>query len=131
MRKILWDKVNSKEVSFWLTDNDDRIWIDPLPDRKYKTHKQTIVLANMDTYELRDELDELFYSAGWICLTRAATNSPKLQRMLRISNSRAVKILEQLENKGVISTLKGFNPREILMTQDEFSKKFKDLKEEE
>ncbi len=44
-----------------------------------------------------------------------------LQRRLRIGYSRAARLIDQMEERGVIGGYEGSKPRKVLMTKDEFN----------
>jgi S-DNA-T family DNA segregation ATPase FtsK/SpoIIIE len=45
-----------------------------------------------------------------------------LQRRLRIGYARAARIIDQLEQKGIISGYDGSKPRQILLSKEEIKK---------
>lgn len=120
---ILWDKILKEEVPLWFTCNKGETWLAVHPE---SFGNMGVVKIDLNRHELREEFDPLFYKAGWYSLTRQWGNAPMLQRRLMIGYKRSLKILNQLEREGVLSEVKGFKKREILMTQKDFIEKFKD-----
>lgn len=71
--------------------------------------------------------DELFYDAIKIILENGAASTSIVQRNLRIGYNRAARILEQLEESGVISQRDGSKPRKILINEDYLNDKMDKL----
>jgi DNA segregation ATPase FtsK/SpoIIIE, S-DNA-T family len=67
--------------------------------------------ASSDSYE---ELDELYDEAKNVVLTDRKTSISYLQRKLQIGYNRSARVIEQLENEGVLSAPNGKGIREIL-----------------
>jgi S-DNA-T family DNA segregation ATPase FtsK/SpoIIIE len=65
------------------------------------------------------EMDELFFEAAEIIITTAQASASYLQRKLSVGFARAGRLIDQLQEKGVISPANSKNQREILMTLDE------------
>lgn len=69
------------------------------------------------------ERDELFESAVRIVATHDRASSSLLQRRLAIGFNRAARLIEQLEEDGVISAGDGSKPRDVLIKDaDKFLK---------
>ncbi len=64
--------------------------------------------------------DVYFNDAGRIVTTTNRATIGGLQRKLRIGFSRAVRIMNQLADAGVVSKEKGIKPRKVYMTLEEF-----------
>ncbi len=67
-----------------------------------------------------DERDEYFSDAGRFMIEKQKGSIGMLQRFFRIGFNRAARIMDQLEDAGVVSADEGTKPRKILMTLDEF-----------
>jgi S-DNA-T family DNA segregation ATPase FtsK/SpoIIIE len=65
------------------------------------------------------EMDELFFEAAEIIITTAQASASYLQRKLSVGFARAGRLIDQLQEKGVISPANSKNQREILMTLEE------------
>jgi S-DNA-T family DNA segregation ATPase FtsK/SpoIIIE len=62
--------------------------------------------------------DELFGRAVEIVVEAKQASVSLLQRRLRIGYSRAARIIDELEEKGVVGPYEGSKPRDVLWTQD-------------
>ena len=72
----------------------------------------------------KEELDELFFDAGSLIISNGQASTSFLQRRLSIGNPRAARLMDMLEQKGVVGGHNGAKPREILMSLEEFEEKF-------
>lgn len=66
-----------------------------------------------------DEADELFEEAVRVVLEYNQASTSFLQRRMRIGYNRAARIMDDLEQKGVISGPDGAKPRRVLWTSDD------------
>ncbi len=60
-------------------------------------------------------VDDLFDEAMEVCVSAGKASASLLQRRLSIGYARAARILDELEAKGLVSSQKGSQPREILI----------------
>ncbi len=68
-----------------------------------------------------DNRDELFESAGLFLIEQDKASIGSLQRKFRIGFNRAARIVDQLEEAGVLGPEEGTKPRKILMSREEFN----------
>ncbi|MBW3661421.1 MAG: DNA translocase FtsK, partial [Gemmatimonadetes bacterium] len=66
-----------------------------------------------------DERDELFVTAARVVVDYDQGSTSLLQRRLRVGYSRAARILDQLEQAGVVGPPDGTKPREVMIGEDE------------
>ena len=66
-------------------------------------------------------MDEMFYDAAETIITTGQASASYLQRKLSVGFARAGRLIDQLQEKGVISPANSKNQREILMTLDELN----------
>ncbi|KUK35350.1 MAG: Cell division protein FtsK/SpoIIIE, partial [Caldanaerobacter subterraneus] len=66
--------------------------------------------------------DELLEDAISVILETGQASISMLQRRLRIGYARAARIIDQLEQKGIISGYDGSKPRQILVSKEEIKK---------
>ncbi len=67
---------------------------------------------------IQDE-DELFYEACQYVIDQNGASTSSLQRRFRIGYNRAARLMELMENQGVISGPKGSKPRDVLVSEEE------------
>ncbi|MDD5749413.1 MAG: DNA translocase FtsK 4TM domain-containing protein [Patescibacteria group bacterium] len=79
-----------------------------------------------------DYEDSLAEEAKEIVLKAGKASATLLQRRLRVGYARAARLLDILEEMGVVSSAEGSKPREVLISQDDLEENFSsDLDEEE
>lgn len=66
-----------------------------------------------------DELDEFYDRAVMLVLQYDRASASLLQRKLQIGFNHAAKILEQLEENGIVGPGDGIKPREVLISKEE------------
>lgn len=83
-------------------------------------------IPNMDIGKAKTENmeDELFYQAAQLFIEGGTASVSLLQRRLRIGYTRAARLMDFLEEKGVVGGYEGSKPREVLMTRGQFELKF-------
>ncbi|MCQ2609326.1 MAG: DNA translocase FtsK, partial [Lachnospiraceae bacterium] len=74
--------------------------------------------------ESYDEKDELFYEAGLLCIETKQPSIGLLQRKFRMGFNRAARVIDQLEQEGVVTPQDGKKPRDVIMTKEEFEERF-------
>ncbi len=67
-----------------------------------------------------DGRDVLFADAGRFIIEKEKGSTSMLQRMFKIGFNRAARIIDQLEQAGVVGSDEGTKPRKVLMTLEEF-----------
>jgi S-DNA-T family DNA segregation ATPase FtsK/SpoIIIE len=85
-------------------------------DEDYGT-EQKISGIDFDAMEEDEDLDKLFDAAKEEVITSGKASTSYLQRKLSIGYSRAAKIIDQLEEKGIIGPANGSRPREVYETE--------------
>ncbi|MBP3233007.1 MAG: DNA translocase FtsK [Eubacterium sp.] len=70
-----------------------------------------------------DRYDEYFEDAARFVIEKDKASIGYLQRMLRIGFNRAARIMDQLEEFGVVGPEEGTKPRKVMMTITEFEEK--------
>lgn len=74
--------------------------------------------------EAADEIiDELFDQAVQIVLEAKQASVSLLQRRMRIGYTRAARLIDTMEAKGVVGPYEGSKPREVLMTMEQYQQR--------
>jgi S-DNA-T family DNA segregation ATPase FtsK/SpoIIIE len=68
--------------------------------------------------------DDLFESAVRLVVTGGSASTSMLQRRFKIGYTRAARLVDMMEHKGIVSALDGAKPREILISRDEMEAMF-------
>jgi len=77
---------------------------------------QAHLKLNLD--EMDDEDDELYEEARELVIKAGKASSSYLQRRLKIGYSRAARLLDILEERGVVGPARGAKPREVYITEN-------------
>ncbi|WP_044894473.1 DNA translocase FtsK [Bacillus alveayuensis] len=70
---------------------------------------------------LSHEDDELFYEACEFVVQQGGASTSSLQRRFRIGYNRAARLIEMMEEQGIISEARGSKPRDVLITEEELA----------
>jgi len=73
----------------------------------------------LEQIDFDDEVDELFEDVVQFILEYEQASTSLLQRHFRIGYNRAARIIDTLEERGMISEQRGSKPREVLFTIDQ------------
>lgn len=105
-----------------INDKDIKTFINTLKDSIETLYRSEIMedVDKMTVKKHNEEIDALFNKALKIILDSNEASASILQRKLRIGYNRAAKILNQLEDRGIISGRNGLNSRQMLINKAEF-----------
>ena len=67
-----------------------------------------------------DEGDELLPAAIEVVVETGMASVSMLQRRLKLGYSRAARLVDQMEEKGVVGPFEGSKPRQVLITKDQW-----------
>jgi len=83
-------------------------------------------IPNMEVVTIKKEEmdDEHFYEAAKLFIESGTASVSLLQRRLRIGYTRAARLMDFLEEKGVVGGYEGSKPREVLMTRGQLELKY-------
>ena len=70
-----------------------------------------------------DDADEMLEAAIEIVVEAEMASVSLLQRKLKLGYARAARIVDQMEQRGVVGPYEGSKPRKVLMTKQEFMEK--------
>ena len=80
-------------------------------------------LEQLDTSETNDSImadDELFWEAAEVFVTEHKASTSLLQRRLRVGYARAARLVDMLENQGIISAAEN-NKRQVLISAEQLN----------
>ncbi|MGX1263384.1 S-DNA-T family DNA segregation ATPase FtsK/SpoIIIE [Rossellomorea marisflavi] len=69
--------------------------------------------------QVTEEEDELFLEACEFVVDQGGASASSLQRRFRIGYNRAARLMEMMENNGIISEARGSKPRDVLISEAE------------
>jgi len=68
--------------------------------------------------------DALFLDAGHLFIRTGMASVSFLQRRLKLGYTRAARLMDMLEEQGVVGAYEGSKPRQVLLTLEEFNERF-------
>ncbi|MGG3921858.1 DNA translocase FtsK [Geobacillus thermodenitrificans] len=74
------------------------------------------------TAAFSEEDDELFDEACRFVIAQGGASTSSLQRHFRIGYNRAARLMEMMEEQGLISEARGSKPRDVLMSEEEWTR---------
>lgn len=69
--------------------------------------------------QVSEETDELFFEACEFVVSQHSASTSSIQRRFRVGYNRAARLIEMMEQQGIISESRGSKPREVLITEDD------------
>ncbi|MBV4418096.1 DNA translocase FtsK [Clostridium tyrobutyricum] len=91
-------------------------------DKQGEAQYENKIIEEIDTSVSKndEDCDELLNEAIRIVLDSGQASTSLIQRRLRVGYNRAARIIEQMEERGIISGKDGTKPRQVLVNKDEF-----------
>ncbi len=74
--------------------------------------------------KVEEALDDLFYQAAQLFIESDNASVSLLQRRLRIGYTRAARLMDLLEEKGIVGGYEGSKPRDVLLSRGQFELKY-------
>jgi S-DNA-T family DNA segregation ATPase FtsK/SpoIIIE len=69
--------------------------------------------------QVSEETDELFFDACEFVVGQSTATTSSIQRRFRVGYNRAARLMEMMEQQGIISESRGSKPREVLISEEE------------
>ena len=89
-------------------------------------YREAVLAETALTESKEPEEDALFGDAVRVVMDTRQASISMVQRKLRVGYTRAARLIDAMEEKGIVSGPDGARPREILMTWDQFRRDFLD-----
>jgi DNA segregation ATPase FtsK/SpoIIIE, S-DNA-T family len=105
-----------KKVSDWLAKNYERDEVEL--ELEEKSGGQ-IFMEALDSQEDDEDLDDMFEEARELVVRAGKASTSYIQRKMSIGYARAARIMDQLEERGIVGPENGSKPREILTGEDD------------
>ncbi|MDB5083405.1 MAG: cell division protein FtsK [Bacilli bacterium] len=71
-----------------------------------------------------EELDTLFWEAVKLVVDHEQASVSLLQRRLKIGYSRAARLIDQMQDQGIVGQFEGSKPREVLLSKEQWESQF-------
>jgi S-DNA-T family DNA segregation ATPase FtsK/SpoIIIE len=115
--------VTDKEVSDvveYIIEKNGQVSYNSEVEQKVSTSESSIGGGSGFTNS-SDDRDAYFADAGKFIIEKEKGSIGMLQRMFKIGFNRAARIMDQLEEAGVVGPEEGTKPRRVLMSMEEFT----------
>jgi len=86
------------------------------------------ITSETESNRLNDELDDLLFDAISLVVEEGQASISLLQRRLKIGYARAARIIDQMEERGIVGGYEGSKPRKVLITKEELESLTKERK---
>ena len=97
-----------------------REWITGYLERKYSAEQDNLQQPILIQREVEDKPDEMFYAAVDVILETGQASVSMIQRRLKLGYARAAKLIDEIEEQGIVGPFQGSKPRAILITQEQW-----------
>jgi S-DNA-T family DNA segregation ATPase FtsK/SpoIIIE len=119
----------------WVTDNERESIIEYIKDNSGQTQYSEEVIGEIEKAMVEKssggdkssadagangDFDELLPQAVDVILETGQASTSLLQRRLKLGYARAARIVDQMEDLGVVGQHEGSKPRQILVTREEW-----------
>ena len=113
------DKEVADVVDFITSQNGPAKYSDSIQEKmeSSQTESNTVVISDGDVSD--DGRDNYFIEAANIIVDKEKASIGMLQRYLKVGFNRAARIMDQLEEAGVVGPEEGTKPRRVLMTTEQ------------
>ncbi len=115
------DTPETKDIVTFITENNEEIFDEEANNAINNPNKATNGGGD------KDGVDPLLPNALKICIDNGVASTTMVQRKLAIGYPRAARIVDQMEERGYISSAEGSKQRSVYITIDEFYSIFGDI----
>jgi S-DNA-T family DNA segregation ATPase FtsK/SpoIIIE len=92
-----------------------------LKDREKPNYDETVIQRKSSAFGINGESDELLEQAAEVIIQSKKASASLLQRRMRVGYARAARLVDMLEEKGIVSPQEGSRPRRVLIDEDTFN----------
>lgn len=105
----------------FLSDEEVQDIVDFVISQQKAQYDETMIPSDEPDKAFEDETDELYDEAVKLVVEMQTASISMLQRRFRIGYSRAARIVDQMEARGVVGPQDGSRPRQVLITSTQES----------
>ncbi len=103
----------------FVSDNEVEAVVDFVIEQQKAQYQEEMIPSEVEDAPAYEETDELYDDAVQLVLEMQTASVSMLQRRFRIGYSRAARIVDQMEARGVVGPPEGSKPRQVLLTREE------------
>ncbi|MCL0068107.1 DNA translocase FtsK, partial [Peptococcaceae bacterium] len=112
--------------SAYLSDKEVEKLVEFLSNQAKPSYNEGIVVDSVEKEKDVELEDELLPKAVQIVIEQGQASISMLQRRFRIDYSRAARLIDIMEHRGIIGSYEGSKPRPVLITMEQFNQLFKE-----
>lgn len=115
------DKEVSDVVNFITEQNGQASYSSDVQQKMNDLQTSSSTTVSISDANMNDDgRDSYFMEAASIIIDKEKASIGMLQRYLKVGFNRAARIMDQLEEAGIVGPEEGTKPRKVLMTEEEF-----------
>ena len=103
----------------FLSGEETERMVEAIKATDYQPEEVAVFSEHADVNADVNDRDELFDEAVQLVLDAQQASTSFLQRRMKVGYSRAARLMDELENAGVVGPAEGAKPRQILWEQTE------------
>lgn len=111
----------------YLSDEEVEAVVEFLKEQARPVYNEEVLTMQPESQkndDAREEWDDLLPQAAQVFIESGTASISMLQRRLHIGYSRAARIIDILERRGIVGGYEGSKPRQVLMTWDQYQQVF-------
>ena len=107
-----------------MSDKEVEALVSYLKDQGQPEFIEGVVQAETQSKVEQGEEDELYADAIKVLIECGQASISMLQRRLRVGYARAARLIDMMEERGIVGKYEGSKPRAILMTMEQYINMF-------
>ena len=106
----------------YIAEEDINAIVSQCSNQAKPEYLEGIIKNDLSGEEKAMDKDELFEEAAKLVITTGQASVSLIQRRLRVGYSRAARLMDMLENQGIVGGYEGSKPRNVLVTREQFER---------
>ncbi|MDN4607409.1 DNA translocase FtsK [Sporosarcina highlanderae] len=103
----------------FVSDQEVESIVDFVIEQQKAQYQEEMIPTDIEEVQPHEETDELYDDAVQLVLEMQTASVSMLQRRFRVGYSRAARIVDQMEMRGVVGPPEGSKPRQVLVSRSE------------
>ncbi|MGH2317509.1 DNA translocase FtsK [Planococcus sp. SE5232] len=103
----------------FLSDSEVEKIVDFVIEQQKAQYQEDMIPSEIDETKIDEETDEIYDEAVQLVTEMQTASVSMLQRRFRVGYSRAARIIDQMEQRGVVGPYEGSKPRTVLVPKQE------------
>ncbi|MDJ0331772.1 DNA translocase FtsK [Planococcus sp. S3-L1] len=103
----------------FLSDSEVEKIVDFVIEQQKAQYQEDMIPSEIDETKIDEETDEIYDDAVQLVTEMQTASVSMLQRRFRVGYSRAARIIDQMEQRGVVGPYEGSKPRTVLVPKQE------------